>query len=496
MASLASPERRPTGVPGLDTILNGGLLRGSAYILHGPPGAGKTILANQIAFEHAGRGDVALYVSLLAESHDRMIAFMGRMGFCLTDRMPDRLSYLSAYSTLQKAGLAGVARLLSTEARRRGATLIVLDGLFVLHDAADSEQQFRQFVHEVSGQAAVLGATLLLLTNQRRDASSPEYTMVDGWIELHDDPHELRSRRSLQVHKQRGGSYLRGRHFFRISDAGIVLFPRFEADVAPTEAPDISGERATSGVPELDTMLHGGYPCASATLLYGPTGAGKTTLGLQFAGEATPEAPALIFGFYETPRRIVAKAAALGLDFQGLIDRGALAIDWRSPAENLIDEICGDIVAAVERTGARRVFVDGLAAFRTALMFPARLPLVVNALNHRLRGLGATVVYTLEHRELYLPESLGTDTLSEIVDNVVLVHYALRQGILRRNLTILKVRDSDFDAISEEFHVTGNGVRFGERAEPERRPAGALPDPRTGENTQQGVTRRSGRKDG
>ena len=49
-------ERLPTGIEALDRILDGGLAVGGAYIVQGPPGAGKTILANQIAFHQARQG--------------------------------------------------------------------------------------------------------------------------------------------------------------------------------------------------------------------------------------------------------------------------------------------------------------------------------------------------------------------------------------------------------------------------------------------------------
>lgn len=65
-------ERLPSGIPGLDTILHGGFLCGGIYIIQGTPGAGKTILANQICYHHAAAGYRALYVTLLAESHARM----------------------------------------------------------------------------------------------------------------------------------------------------------------------------------------------------------------------------------------------------------------------------------------------------------------------------------------------------------------------------------------------------------------------------------------
>jgi circadian clock protein KaiC len=417
----------------------------------------------------------------------------GARGLWRTLQPQHQLNQLFLAQTF-KIAAAHPSRESANPASRKGLgnyTLVILDGLFVAQDAASGEQEFRKFVHELQGTAAITGAAMLLLTNQRRDPSSPEYTMVDGWIELYDETDGYRAVRSLAVHKQRGGSFLRGRNSFRITDAGIVVFPRIEAALAHTVPEDETEERIASGAAGIDTMLQGGYPALSATLLYGPTGAGKTTLGLQFIGQCTPEAPGLIYGFYESPKRLQTKAASIGIDLADLVRRGAVEIHWRTPAENLVDEVCYTIIDAVERTNARRVFVDGLGAFRTSLLFSKRLPLIVNALNHRLRAIGATVVYTLENSKLFLPEDLKTDDLSSIVDNVILLHYASRQGLLRRNISILKVRDSDFDPISEEFHITDRGLTFGEQA-PQQRPEGALVDTWNDGETQHVLTHPSG----
>ena len=75
------PSRIASGVPGLDAILRGGFLKDGIYIIQGSPGAGKTILANQICFHHASNGGRVLYVTLLAESHARMLQHIGQLGF-------------------------------------------------------------------------------------------------------------------------------------------------------------------------------------------------------------------------------------------------------------------------------------------------------------------------------------------------------------------------------------------------------------------------------
>ena len=74
-------ERVPSGIPGLDVILRGGFFRGGVYMVLARPGAGKTILGNHICFRHVASGGRALFVTLLTESHGRMLAQMRNLAF-------------------------------------------------------------------------------------------------------------------------------------------------------------------------------------------------------------------------------------------------------------------------------------------------------------------------------------------------------------------------------------------------------------------------------
>src|SRR5436309_2316566 len=85
MSSAVRPpeplERIASGITGLDRIIQGGFLRGGVYLISGPPGAGKTILANQMAFHHVAAGGRAVYMTVLAETHARMLAHLRPLAF-------------------------------------------------------------------------------------------------------------------------------------------------------------------------------------------------------------------------------------------------------------------------------------------------------------------------------------------------------------------------------------------------------------------------------
>jgi len=460
-------EKFSTGVEGLDQLTDGGFLRGSAYIVQGPPGAGKTILANQFCYAHVAGGGRALYMTLLAESSSRMLAYVSQMGFFEGSALPDAMQYVSGYGVLEREGLPGLLKLVQHELKRHRATAMVLDGTFVAQSVA-SEQEFRAFIHTLQGVAGMAGAVLVMLTHQNRDASCPEHTMVDGWIELSDETTGFRAYRAIQVRKHRGAAILPGKHRFRITGNGIAVFPRAESTMDAAVLPSAQAHRSSIGHRDIDGLLQGGLPGGSATLLVGPTGSGKTTLGMHFLSLSSAQEPGLMLGFYETPAHIRMKARSVGLDLDTPTEAGTLDIQWLPPAENIVDEIIRDVVSHAKARQVKRVFIDGLVAIRDSLVITRRMPYVINALSMQLAALGATVLYSSEIPELQLDEiQLPSDELSAMVDNVLLLSTGRRAHAFRRYLSVIKLRDSNFDPCTQEFHINGNGIAFG-------------PDPRVG----------------
>jgi circadian clock protein KaiC len=453
-------EKISTGVEGLDVLTDGGFLRGSAYIIQGPPGAGKTILANQFCYAHIRAGGRALYMSLLAESSARMLNYVSQMAFFDERAIPAKLEHISGYGTLEREGLPGLLKLIQHELRRHDASAMVLDGTFVAQSVA-SEQEFRSFIHTLQGVASMANAVLVMLTHQAREASSPEHTMVDGWIELSHDLADYRSVRHVQVCKHRGAKILGGRHQLRISNRGIDIFPRIESTVGETPAALQASTPVGMGLPELDQIVGGGLPSQSATLLLGPTGSGKTTLGLHFVTQSTPEEPGLMVSFYETPARSQLRAGHLGSEVESLVDKGHLHLLWMPPAELIVDEVAHRIIEQARAINAKRVFIDGIVPLRDSMLHRARLPYFINGLGVRLRELGATVLLTQENVELEVDRAMPSDELSAMVDNVIVLNISRHTHAISRYISIIKMRDRNFDPRTQEYHIGSRGLVFG-----------------------------------
>src|ERR1700679_2747907 len=77
----AKINKRPTGVPGLDEILGGGLPEFCFNIIAGAPGCGKTTLAHQIVFANATPARPALYFTVLGEPALKMLRYQQQFRF-------------------------------------------------------------------------------------------------------------------------------------------------------------------------------------------------------------------------------------------------------------------------------------------------------------------------------------------------------------------------------------------------------------------------------
>ncbi|HEX4352884.1 MAG TPA: ATPase domain-containing protein [Kofleriaceae bacterium] len=456
-------KRHSSGISGLDQILGGGLFVGGVYLLAGRPGAGKTLLSNQIAFDHTARGGRVLYITLLAESHARMLALMEPMSFFRGEHVGTSLQYISGYQALEKGKLAGLVQVIRAAVRSHRATLLVVDGLLTAHDLADTDIELKKFVHELQTLAELAGCTTLLLRGAHDvEASYPERTMADGLVLLSTRHIGMRSVREIDVQKHRGSAHVMGSNFFEISNKGLTIYPRTETrfGVAMANERDDDGRVAT-GVASLEAVFRGGLPERSSTMLLGSPGSGKTLLGLQFleAGARAGD-PALYFGFNEAPARIARKAKAIGLELKSYMSSGLLDIQWHAPQEPLADKLADALFDNIKQRQVRRVFIDGVEGFEAGLVYPERrLPFSIS-IDNELRLQGVTALMSGQ-----VPAVLGGDFTmplgaSEIVDNIVLLRHIENGTHLQRLASVMKMRDQPYETSVREFEITAGGIRL------------------------------------
>ena len=453
-------ERLNTGIAGLDTLLKGGLVSGASYIIQGRPGSGKTILANQIGFNHVRSGGRVLFATLLAEPHDRLFSFLSTLSFFDKTQIGENIQFVSAFDTLENEGLDDVVKLLRREISRQKATIMILDGLLNARSKAELPIDTKKFISELQGHAAFAGCTVLFLTSSQLDDGSPEHTMVDGVIEIGEESVGPRTVRRIKLRKTRGSGALSGVHEFEINDGGIAVYPRMESFFARPSQPDSDRlTRLSSGIESLDSYIGGGLTASSVTLVAGPSGAGKTSIGMQFMAQCSATEPGLYVGFYESPQRLRLKAASLGHDFTALEASGALHIAWNPTTAGLIDRLGYELLERVEKHQIKRVFIDSLGGMARVAADKTRVLDFFSALMGELRARGVTVLVTWEIQSLLGSQvDAPAPDLSSIVDNLLLVRFEQKGSELQRQLSILKIRDSAFDPSLLEVVMGGPGI--------------------------------------
>lgn len=463
-------DRLPTGIPGLDLLLQGGFFRGGVYLVMGHPGTGKTTLGNQICFSHVARGERAAYVTLLAETHSRMLGNLQHFDFFRPEVVGRSLFYVGGYLVLREKRLTGLLQMLRRVFKDERPTLLVLDGIASVHALGETEAALKEFIAELQVTSEMSGCTSVLLANLASgDATGAEHSMVDGLLELRLARSEQRTFREIEVLKFRGTDHYLGRQDMEIRQGtGIVVRPRTEQLFArtPKVPAETSYVRRSTGIANLDQMLGGGYLSGSTTMLLGFSGSGKTMLSLHFldAGALVGE-NGLYFGFYESPLRLIEAAEHVKLPLRAYTEAGLIDVVWQPPLRYSMDALAERLFENIDRRKVRRVVIDGIDGIRQSAHYPERSIRFLTSIVNELRARDVTLVVTEETQKIFGPEiEIRIEGMSALVENVLLLEYLDVGSELRRLLSVVKQRASGYDAAVRELCITDQGITLAEDA--------------------------------
>jgi circadian clock protein KaiC len=460
----------PSGVPGLDAVLGGGIPEYSFNLVAGQSGGGKTTLAQQIAFGNATPERTALYFTILGETPIKMLRYQQQYSFFDAKKLDESIRFVNVSREVLEGTLDDVLETITREVEAADAGLVVVDSFRTLvHSVGSTEPvqgDLQTFVQSLALHLTSWQTTSFLVGeyHERERDASPVFTIADGILWLTQAIERNAVVRKLQVVKMRGRAQMPGLHNFRITDDGIRVFPRISLATEDGEPKRRTG-RITSGVPALDRMMGGGIPAGDSILVAGPSGTGKSTLASQFiGGEGARESPSVLVTFEERPEAYLARAEGFGLNLRTLIDAGTLEVIYLRPLDLSPDETLHEIREAVRRLDAERVVIDSLSGFELALAstfrqeFRESLYRLVGALT----GRGITVMTTMEVSQDVTGLRFTPNLISFLADDVVLLRYVEMHGELRKVLAVAKMRRSDHSKAFREYRITARGVELGE----------------------------------
>ncbi|HEY4829026.1 MAG TPA: ATPase domain-containing protein [Solirubrobacteraceae bacterium] len=449
-------ERFSSGNRHLDTVLGGGLPANAVNMIIGLPGSGKTILAEQFMFHNASPQRPGVYLSTVSEPLEKILRYGQSLDFFDAEAIGTSLFFDDLGQTLNEGGLDDVLARLRGLITERRPGMIAIDSFKALSAYAATPRAFRHFLHELAGIFTALPATVFWVGEYGRDeiVTAPEFAVADGIISLTTRREAERAIRHLEVLKLRGTGFMSGEHAYRIAQDGLHVFPRL-AESVPVETYELQAQRMSSGIPAIDEMLVDGYWPGASTLVAGPSGSGKTLMGLHFVfNGAAAGQPGIIATLQENNTQLDRVATGFGWS----LGNQSVELMYRSPVDLYLDEWVYELLDVIERTGARRVFIDSLGDLRRAAVDELRFREYLYSLLQRCANHQISVMMTQEIPALYGTSHLSEDGVSHISDNVILLQFAPRDAQLRRAVTVLKTRATRHDPEVREFSITPDGI--------------------------------------
>jgi len=460
------PERVSTGIDGLDEILHGGLIADRGYMLRGRAGSGKTILGLHLLQQGVEEGETGLFVNL-EEDLDDLRANAAALGFDT-----DAIEFLDLSPTADVfTGDRSYDVFEASEVEQEPLTeeiveavgevdpdRVVVDPLTQLRYLASGEYQFRKQVVGFMRFLKAHGATVLFTVQDTEDLPTDDIEFItDGTVLLGDTAHG----RVIEVPKFRGSAVQGGRHAYRITDTGVEVYPALEPG---RHSGDFSPEHVSSGVPEVDELLNGGLSRGTVSIISGPTGVGKTTLGTQFMKEAAGRGErSVIYLFEESKQTFMSRSRAVNIPVDDMIERDTLQVYEVEPLEHSPQEFGRMVRRAVEDDGAEIVMIDGIAGYRLTLRGSEDSMLKeMHTLGRYLKNMGVTTIFVDETKNITGEFNATQENISYLADNIVFLRHLEIQGELRKAIGVLKKRTSDFERMVREFEITGHGIKVGE----------------------------------
>ena len=297
-------KRLSTGVVGLDEISGGGFIPEQSYLLRGGPGTGKSTLGMHFLVCGVAAGEKSLYVTF-EESEAKIRKNAARRSIDLSgveilDISPNSnlISKEHPYDIfiVDEVDREPVLASITETIRQLKPVRVVLDPITQLRFLTADPFQFRKQVLSFLRFLSEEGCTTLITSEKNECYPDDDLQFLcDGVVDIVLEKDSIV--RTIKINKLRGSDFHDGKHTIKLSGQGVEIFPK----LLPIDRKiDFNFEMIGSGIPDLDQMLEGGIERGTVTIITGPSGVGKTTLGIQFMKEAAGRGErSIIYSFEE-----------------------------------------------------------------------------------------------------------------------------------------------------------------------------------------------------
>jgi len=460
---MMNSSKISTGIPQLDSILKGGVIKRKSYLIKGGPGTGKSTFGYHFLEDGNDNGESTMLITL-GESEENIrshsaIQNIDLSGTVILDLGPGKrdLNSTQNYSVFSPLEVE-VEPIISSVVEaidKHEPTRVMLDSLTMVKYLYENPFQYKSMALSLIHQICSSGATLFLISENHQSSGGEEAEFwVDGVLEVKSGPNWRR----LEVHKYRGSDFQAGDHAIKITENGIVVYPRLQPGKYEKE---FQNTPLSSGIDELDIMLEGGIEKGTTTIITGPTGAGKTNLGIQFMKEASSRNErSVMYTFEEATDIIVNRSRLIGVPIESMIQKGQFSIKSIEPFSFSPDEFAMMVRRDVEENDTRIVMIDSIGGYGLSVREEDALERL-HSLCTYLGNVGVSVFLVNETQNITGTFVTTNMNASYLADNIIYLRYLELSGELKKSIGILKKRLSDFEKTIREFKITGEGIKIG-----------------------------------
>ncbi|SFL40602.1 ATPase domain-containing protein [Halanaerobium salsuginis] len=455
-----------TGIAGLDEILRGGLRPFRSYLVRGGPGSGKTTLG--LHFLSQSTQGKNLFISL-GESVTKIKDDAKGRGFNLSEieflELSPSASFLREHEgydifTSQEVEKTPIIDQIIAEIEDLQPARVFLDSATYLSYLSNDKFQYRKEILSLIDFTAEEDATLMIASESTQQ--NPDYDLqfvVDGVLNFTREEDE----RYLYISKLRGANYLSGKHSLKLKEAGIEVYPDY---IPVAEKKDEDRKKISSGIPSLDKLLNGGIERGTTTIISGPTGVGKTTLGVQYMKEAAGRGEkSIIYTFEESVDTIIKRCEAIKIPISDMLDNSFLEIEQINPLRYSPAEFFTRVRKKVEASQIDIIMLDSLSGYKMA--FPDNSTdnekiKQLHILNKYLSRIGVTIIIVNEVSNIIGDFKATGFGISYLADNIIILNYLEYGSQIRKSIGVLKKRLSDFERYLRNFEIGEYGIEVGE----------------------------------
>ena len=221
----------PTGVPGLDEILGGGVPEFSFNILGGGPGSGKTTLAHQVMFANATPEKPAIFFTILGEPTIKMLRYQQQFSFFDGEKLNESVYFVNLSRAVLDNSLESVMNEIVREVEAVRPGIVVVDSLagFEMAVAPGFRTDFREALYRMIGALTSSGVTVVTTVEVAESFTEIEFSgytvsfLSDDIIRLRYVELDGEVGKVMFVVKMRGGDHSKQIRRYEIKEKGVVV---------------------------------------------------------------------------------------------------------------------------------------------------------------------------------------------------------------------------------------------------------------------------------